>query len=654
MAKKEVKKSAKAKAVKRETKPVSKTAFLIAGALVLAAVIIAVAMIMVNDNRARSREQNFINSQKDSVDAAATSIQTLLSNDGTGVAKVFDIEGNQLFLLRDTQGIAPVGNIPTGLRDKLWVALGASVGSSPRLINLESWSESKTVLGGMNSSEDIQEYVRGSFGWAAANCYADYAGLEMSDEVLMVIGAGLEAKFSADELFTYIISASRFGNIRGLLSASENWFSKTLDQLTQYQQEYLVYAFRNVSASWDDFSATKPDSTGGAKTAEEFGFVDGGDPYWLLRRAVQEELVQALGTTELSGEYQVRLKINPRIQRDIQSTLDNGMASSITLTSTGQTVLDGTVMIVDTHTGYIVALVGGRSRNTIANQLTFNAASNVGVYNAAREILAGDSSLTYASLLAYDTLSGQQEWGTLGGLTANGQLNLLGATPVVENQVTLGELAGFMTGLYLNQGPRFIEQIQTANGQTVYTATAVLDTSDMNTNPDMRCLLTGNTEAQYVDYQQTTGAGVALATASSEFIVAGLYGTSAQGYSLSDSDYNMCINTAMNVVSTALKHFPVEPTTVDPNGKVAAKLATSQEKNSEFITQLIDSWEKELREMPINSVQTREEFEYAYSYYTSIVPTYAGVVSSEKLTELTAKLEAVRTDRADELLKYAA
>lgn len=661
MAKKEVKKTAKVRpsgkqvrAAEQQSKPIPRMAFLIAGALVLAAVIVAIAIIMVNDNNARSREQTFINSQKDSVDAAIASIQTLLDNDGTGVAKVFDIEGNQLFLLRDTQGIAPVGSVPTALKEKLWAALGVSAGGTPRLINLEAWSESKTVMGGMNASEDIQSYVNGSFGWAAANCYAEYAGLELSDEVRMVIGAGLETKFSAEDLFTYIVSASMFGNTRGLLSASENWFSKTLDQISQYQQEYLVYAFRNVGASWDDFSATKSDSTGGAKTAEEFGFADGGDPYWLMRRAVQEELAQALGTTQLTGEYQVRLKINPRIQKDIQSALDNGMASSITLTSTGQTVLDGTIMVVDTHTGYIVALVGGRSRNTIANQLVFNTPSTVGVYNAAKDILANDSTLTYASLLSYDTLSGQKEWGTLGGLTASGQLNLLGVAPVVENQVTLGEVAGFMTGLYLNQGPRFIEQIQTTGGQTVYTATAAMDTSGMNTNPDMRCLLTGNPDAQYVDYQQNAGAGVALATASSECIVAGLYGTSAQGYSLSDSDYNMCLNTALNVVSTALKHFPVEPTTVDSSGKVAAKVAATQEKNSEFVAELIGGWEKELREMPINSVQTREEFEYAYSYYTSVAPTYEGVISSEKLTELITKLEAVRTDRADELLKYAA
>ena len=246
-----------------------------------------------------------------------------------------------------------------------------------------------------------------------------------------------------------------------------------------------------------------------------------------------------LGTAQLTEEYQVRLKINPRIQRDIQNTLDNGMAASITLSSTGQTVLDGTIMVVDTHTGYVVALIGGRSRNTIANQLSFNATSNVGVYKAARDILASDSSLTFASLLSYDTLSGQQEWGTLGGLTASGQLSLLGATPVVESTVTLNEIADFMSGLYINQTPRFIEQVQTSYGKNVYTADVVLDTSAMNTNPDMRCMLTGSTESQYVDYQQNTASGVATATASSELIVVGLYGTSAQGYSLSDSDYNI-------------------------------------------------------------------------------------------------------------------
>ena len=658
MAKKEVRKSAgNSKNVKQApaSKGVSKSVLLIAFAVIVAAVIIAVALVIVNDNKTRSREQGFIDSQKDSVEAVTASVQTLLDNDGKGLAKVFDIEGNQLFLLRDTQGIAPVGEIPSTLKDKLWTALGGgTAGSQPRLINLEAWCNSKTIVGGLNYSEDLESYVAGSFGWAAVNCYADYADVALTDEVKLVIGAGLEVNFTAEELFNYIVSASRFGNTRGLLTASENWFNKTLDQLNQYQQEYLVYAFRNVSAGWDDFVTNHSDKTGGATTAADFGFVDGGDPYWLLRREVQRELAQVLGTAQLTEEYQVRLKINPRIQRDIQNTLDNGMAASITLSSTGQTVLDGTIMVVDTHTGYVVALIGGRSRNTIANQLSFNATSNVGVYKAARDILASDSSLTFASLLSYDTLSGQQEWGTLGGLTASGQLSLLGATPVVESTVTLNEIADFMSGLYINQTPRFIEQVQTSYGKNVYTADVVLDTSAMNTNPDMRCMLTGSTESQYVDYQQNTASGVATATASSELIVVGLYGTSAQGYSLSDSDYNMCVNTAIDVFNTALKHFPVEPKIVDVEGKVATKLKASQEKNSEFITQLIESWEKDLREMPINSVQTREEFEYAYSYYTSMVATYEGVVNNERLTELLAKLETVRTDRADELLKYAA
>lgn len=655
MAKTKKKQSAPAIQMKigKQPKP-NKLPLLIAGGVVLAAIIVAGTMLLISDRNTRLREQDFEKSQEDVVSLVTSDIEGLLSANGNGTAKVYDLDGNQLFILHNAQDVRPVQDIPEDLKDTLWCALSgeSSRSTSPRAINLDSYQNSKTLIGSVGKDEEsIEDFVKGSFGWEAVTCYSNFSDTSISDESKLVIGAQLEKKFDADKLFTYIVSTASFGNTRGLSAASENWFSKTLGQLSKNQKDYLAYAFKNPEASLEGFNSTRTED---AVTAEELGFSDSGDPYWLLRRAVQEEFFSVLRDKEFNQEYQVRLRINPRIQQDVQSQIDTSFASSISLTSTGQTVLDGTVMVADMRTGYIVALVGGRSRNAISRPLQFNSTSNVGVYEAAREILEGDSTLTYASLLAYDTLSGQQEWGTLGGLASSGQLSLLGVAPVVEDKVTLEELTGFMAGMYIENGPRLIEQIQTSSGVPVYTAEAVKDVTSAGCNPDLRCLMAGTTDSYYVDYQQTADSGIAFASESSEFMVAGLYGASAQGYSLSNSDYSLCMNTALAVMSTVEKHFPIEPKTIDPNGTVAEKVKNSQQKNSEFVTELIGNWEKDLRAMPIDSTDSRQEFEYAFYYYSNMVSTYEGVVDNSTLESLAKKLEAVRVDRADELLKYSA
>lgn len=631
---------------------VNKTILGVAGCCVIIAVVIAVAVVIVNDSKIRERDRSLIAGQQDYVNSAITSIDALLGDKGVGAAKVYDADGNQLFTIRDTQGISPVGNLPESLKAQLWGMLTGS-SNTPSKIDLDAWSNSHTVLGGSNGSKELLDFTEGSFGWAATECWVDYAGLILPEESRLAVAASLEEKYSSEQLFTYIVSCARFGNSRGVLNASDNWFGKSLDKLNQWQQAYLLYAFLNPGANWDGFIEVHPESTGGAESATAFGFTDAGDPYWLLRRAVQSELSQILGSGQLTEEYSVRLKINPRIQADLQSAIDSGMASSIALNSMGQTVLDGTAVCVDARTGFVVALVGGRSRNIIASQLEFPVESNVGVYKAAGEMLANDSSLTYNSLLSYNTLSGQQEWGTFGGIISAGQLGLLGQPPVVESSIKLEEVTNFMAGLYVSMQPRCIEQVLDSGGKVKYSAPSALDVSNHNANPDIRCLLMGDTNGTYCEYAQVVSNGLVAATGSTEFIIAGLYGTSAQGYSLSDSDYSMCLSTASNALNVVGKYFPSTPATIDPEGKVAEKVKKSQEQNATFITELVEGWVKELTEMPINSVETRQEFEYAYSYYSSMVPTYKGVVDTSLLDELTKKVDAVRVARADELIQYA-
>ena len=623
---------------------VSKSVIVLACGLVVAATIIGAAILIVHDRQVQNSNRLFVENQQVTAESVITSVRETLDSKNAGAAKVYDADGNQLFTIRNTQGLTPVDNVPSELRDAL---LKVAVGDSgARKIDLDAWSK--------DSNSDASKLTAGSLGWEAVNCWTSYTNNDLSDDVKIVVASALETSFSADELFNYVMAASMFGGNRGLVIASEAWFGKQPSQLNNWQRGFMIYAFKNIAADWEDYQSSNPDNLGGATSAEEFGFVgEGGGTYWLIRKYVQNELATVLKTTELKKDYNVRLKINPRLQGDLQSAVDNGMASSVTLNSTGQTVMDGTAMAVDSRTGYVVACVGGRSQNTMGNELVFQEQSNVGIFEAVGEMLDKDKALTYASLVSYDTLSGKKEVSTLGAMAMQGQLSQLGVSPVVQPKIELSEIANFLSGLYVNCGPRFIEQVQESDGRSVFTAEAAVDVSQQGTNADIRCLLANSTDATGVDYVQYAKAGAAVATATSEFIVAGLYGANAQGYSMSESDMNMCVGTAVSVVDTVAKYFPAEPKTVDPAGTVKAKVEKAQVSNAEYVEELVNTWVNELKAMPITSASEGTEFANAFAYYSSVVSNYHGVISDDLVHSLGEKISAVRVARSDELLKYA-
>ena len=131
----------------------------------------------------------------------------------------------------------------------------------------------------------------GSLGWEAVQRFCTVSKTMLSDGAKFVISAYLDTAYTAEELLTFIACTESYGSYSGIVDASTQWFNKSLDKLNENQMDYLAYAFANTAPSFDDFAELYPDSTGGAETAEAFGFQQiGTDPYWLLKKEVRAEL----------------------------------------------------------------------------------------------------------------------------------------------------------------------------------------------------------------------------------------------------------------------------------------------------------------------------------------------------------------------------
>lgn len=643
-----------AKSQKKKNKGPSRTKVIASVAAAVAVVAIGGGALYVyqSDSATKAADAKFVAEQKEAQTSVTDSVEAVLDSDA-GVARVYDTSDSLLFTVRQSNGVAGVGSLPSTFAEALQAKL--LNGHELSVVNLDDWSASHTIFGGGGKSESTLDFSSGSLGFSAVSCYCELEGISMSDETKLVVAAYLDSAYTAEELLRYCASAGSYGGVSGVVTAVEQWFNKGLDELSSNQLSYLVYAFNNTEASWDDFKKNNPDLTDGAETAEDFGFSQvGGDRYWLLKERVAEELSDIVGDDLKSNDYTVKLEIDAALQGKLQEALDSGLKTSITLGADGQTVLDGTVGVVNPSTGFIVALVGGRSVNTVAREFKLNTASLIGDYVAAGEEFAKDASLSYATLMPYETSAGTTDYAPLYSLVVNDQLSLINVTPTIETTCTLDELLNFGTSLYTDTEPRLVRQVLDDNGAVIYTAAPATDTSNTTPNPDLRALLNGDVAGTKCNYLQDSEVGSVLGLFTSEYVVGTLVGTNTTGYTMEYSDLDLSATTALTLSKLVGEYYPRTPEQIDATGAVYKKVLDSFNSNSTVVSDAVDAWVAELEGLEINSVGTRSTFESLYLQYASQLQGYAGLVSSDLLAELQGKLDAIRIARSSDLLKFAA
>lgn len=643
------KKQKKVKAVKAVTP--AKAGIVVAAVFAVAAVAAGI-FVYQHDKSSMASDSKTVLEQKDATEACMQSIQTTLQ-ESTGVAKVYDSRGTLLFLLRSNNGVESVRALPPQLVSDIQQKLLGGI--SPVKIDLDLWSKSHTILGGLSEKRTVQDWSASSLGFKTVEVFCSYTQTMLSDTAKFVVGAALDEKYSTDALIAYCVSVGKFGRVQGLVAACEQWFNKDLGRLNEWQLRYLGYAFNNSEASWDDFVSKYPDWTGGAETAEAFGFAqNGGDSYWLLRQRIIDELNAVLGEDWGLQNLSVKLELNSALQASLQQGLDQGLKSSIALGADGQTAVDGVVGVVDSHTGFVVAYVGGRRINNSTREFALPRQSFIGDYLEAAEALASDNTLTYASLMSYENNLGLLDYVPFGELVQAGQLSLIDRVPEYATSCRIGELLEFGSSLFVSEKPRFVSQVQDSLGNALYTAPTANDIRQVAPNPDLRCLLSGGTEGSVTHYYADSELGVSFGEFTSEYVFGALIGTNAQGYSLSYEDMDLCATTSLSLAKAVAQQYPRVPTPIDDTGVVAGKVAQSYVSNAQVVTSAVDTWVKSLEEQPIVSVGTRAEFENAYAQYSTQLYAYGGLISTELFSELQARLDAVRIERTDELMRFIA
>lgn len=626
---------------------------IIASIGVLAVVVICAATaIFMRDSKIREADERAVQEQQNAQTAVVSYIDDVLEAT-SGSARVYDASGNVLFTLTYSNGISGVDALPPYLAQAIQEKVLGGVPVSK--IDLDAWSDSHTTLGSLFNSQTEEEMRAGSLGWEAVQRFCTVSKTMLSDGAKFVISAYLDTAYTAEELLTFIACTESYGSYSGIVDASAQWFNKTLDKLNENQMDYLTYAFANTAPSFDDFAELYPDSTSGAETAEAFGFQQvGTDPYWLLKKEVRAELDQLIGSRLQDESFNVSLEIDTVLQGRIQEALDNGLRSSIELGADGLTTIDGAVGVVNPKNGFVVALVGGRSINSVSREFELDCTSLIGNYKAAADAMEEDPTLTYATLKPVEIAAGTTDYVQFGALVVYDQLGSIGISPTVEAKSTLDELLSFGSSLYTDVEPRLISEIQSTDGTVVYTAPTATDVSAQAPNPDIRALLMNTTDATSAEYIMTCNTGIAQGEFTSEYILGVLCGTMTTGYQMTFEDSDACMTTAFNLANLLEEYYPREPESIDPSGSVAAKVAAAQAENSKTVTEAVEEWITELSEMPINSVGTAGQFEQYYTAYTNQLHNYVGLVDDALFDELHDRLDAVRAARASELLQFAA
>lgn len=622
-------------------------------ALLLTAIIVGAVAASLSVTAQNHLEQELISAFKETLTQYEPIIEEI-AGDITGTMGVksstytlYDSSDKRMFSVMGTSSVSAVTNVPDFLITQMISVFTGTFTEIP--IDFEVWCEIQAL------AEDPEEYDLSylksqSIGWAVVAEYAYQHGLDLSDEAAITVAAGLEEEFTTRQLIEYLMTTLKFGGWTGADVACKQWFGKELSALNEAQQTYIAYACNNPTANYAEFQSLYPDLATG--TAGIFGLLNLDTKNWLLYQYVQKEL-DVIGQDLPAGSYNVKLSIDDSVQNAVQEAIDTEMQTSVLLSSNGNTVLDGSAIVVDSQTGFVVSVIGGRSVNDIEAELKFTGTSPIASYVKGKEMMATDDSLVYNLLVDYEDADGNLLKDSFSSLVANGGLDVLGATVEYKEEINLYDTAEFLLGLYTDVTPRFIEQIQTESGTTVYAAKPATSTFEASENAGMRCLLMQSTAGPSVDFVQYAEAGVAIATATSEYIVVGCYGGGASGYTMDETDYKMCVITAEEVLTSIADVFDNEYKENDPNGVIAEKVSKAKEGNTSYVKELAQSLIDYLDDYEIVSTTSATEFVEIYNYVVEAVHSMYGLVEDEVLTGLLEEVEEVRTERTDTLMEYA-
>lgn len=571
-------------------------------------------------------------------------------HDKVGTTRVFNRQNRLMFMFRNTTGVAANDALPDEFQQEFKKALFPT-GSATRL-TIEGYSAATK-----ERSTALETLLSSSIGVKAAEAYCEDNMATMTSDAYFIVGRALEEQFTEQDLLAYCAATAEFAHIKGVQAAAMTLFGKALKDCNQWQQHYLVATYQDPDISWDEWRANVSFDNSIPTSVDSGLMRDSTLSQQMLRQRIQEELRDILGTRLSREDFDVEVMIDENVQRDLQKALDDSLAQSVSMQSDGNTSLDGCAIVFTPGTGLVSAFVSGRSINSSAKEFVLHEQSHLGVYRAALDIFDADTGVTYNTLVPYTTADGLNDYISMRSLLSLNRLDLLHITPSLESTVTLQELEKFSRSLFddSGEGAKFVKQVvKTGSNEVVYTADSANSVADEFGRQNIRKLFWEDGDSMYSMYVEEYTSGKAFASWSDANVVCGLVGSDALGYGVTEQDNDLMMAAIPAMVQAMRAYFKFDENTYEPFTGYDAVYDVADVKNQEVVKALVDGYIQDLETRVINSKESRLAFEGAYTDYLATVSRYSDVVNTVFLKEQTARIEAMRASRADELLAYVA
>lgn len=627
--------------------------------IILAIIAIAAYIMSTELSKAREDWNSRVANLTELCENATTSIAGQLEIPA-GFAQVTDDSGAVLFSIRSTDTVFVVRDIPERIKQAVESKLFG--GTPVSEFDIDSFITSNTRYGKLLRKTTEVPYT--SFiGFQAAKLYCQQTSIKCDDLDALAIGVALSEVFSPEELLEWVISASTYGDVVGIGPASESWFSRAVSELNKWQVEYMAFAYDNPNCDWITFAETLPDLTGGAQTPEEFGFTSSNSNNTVLaiKRAVTEELA-ALGYDLSSSKLNIRLGIEPTLQKDLQVTLDSGLRHLVSLDSVGNTAVDGSIVTIDLNKGRVTAHVGGRSINKTARQFYLSGENVLGYFDAAVKLFSDDTSITGDSIVELPLDNGGTTIQPVRNVIFGGASGLLGVQPEITDRVTADQVAGFFADLLFADSAdgmpsvQYISEIEDAtSGEVLYVAPQPEYSYSSSPYIETLSLLPRSYDSPSMQMIDEMESGYLLVNLTKDQLTVGLFGSGVAGYAFTEEDRQACFDLAASSVAGALyRRYSETPLVLDTQGIFAAKTAQVYRLNSVLLQNKVSEYVDYLRSYVIDSPESRAKWEEVYLDYTSDLAQFEGTVDQTSFMGLFKQLDTVRSEKSGELLQFVA
>lgn len=519
---------------------------------------------------------------------------------------VYDRDNNLMFTIKLTDAIQSISTLPSILADK--VSQSATL-TPEQLIVQEFLKEKGVGLGGDTEAGYIRR---------------------------------VQSDISRDDALRYLAITSTYGGIYvGATDAANNYFGKTLDLLNDSQLTFIAEAYRNDTLNVEQYLEEH------SLSREKLGLIDIGFDSAAIRSHVLSEL-EALPVLKLrERSYNVKLTLSTSQQASLQSVLDTGTRQLIDLNADGTYAMDASVVVVDGNTGFIRAMLPCRSSSKPA--ATVFKLNGLGFIDNTLALLATleKDNVTGNSLVAVQKDNGDIEYHSVSELYENLTLSSKSTNKSV-GAVDVVNLLFSQEEDYL--GISMISEVKEVGGNTVYAAKGSTGLQKLNSKV---CEFFDCNQGQIMfgtDYSLSTGIVSFQKTA--DYVVAFVGGTGAVGGSSTSAERDLLLKTSENIRSLVASLYPT------PTSKIWAPtpgevVAYVYEENFKLVGMPIFDGVTALLDLPINSRETRQDWEAIYSQFQKLIADNTKYFGEVRAAQLNERLESARNARSQELLKYS-